>query len=272
MENVSLPVLLVLLTVLVSAPSRAATVDGLNIHYTDTGSGPALVFVHGWTCDLSSWDKQVPAFADRYRVIALDLPGHGESDAPAREAFSLALFARAIEAVREEAGVNKIVLVGHSMGAPVIRQYAIAFPDHVAGLVAVDGPMDLRTMRSRDSLFPDNLTREAREGIIRGMFVDSTPQAVQDHVLAMMLAPSEDVAQGAIDATFDPANRTADVIDAPVMAVVAGTGTVPDLAVTREVIPAFEVHQVAGTGHFLMLEKPEAFNALLDDFLNDLRP
>src|SRR5690606_16146848 len=103
-----------------------------------------IVFVHGWTCDETSWAEQVQAFADDYRVITLDLPGHGRSDVPAREDFSMDLFAGAVEAVRAEAGADKVVLVGHSMGAPVIRQYALTHPERVAGLVAVDGPLDLR--------------------------------------------------------------------------------------------------------------------------------
>ena len=114
----------VALSLLVTATASAATVDGLNIHSTTTGTGPAtLVLVHGWTCDESSWAGQVPALAKKYRVITVDLPGHGRSGAPADGKFSMDLFARAVEAVRAEARANRIVLVGHSMGAPVIRQY-----------------------------------------------------------------------------------------------------------------------------------------------------
>jgi pimeloyl-ACP methyl ester carboxylesterase len=111
----------------------AASVDGLKIHSSSAGTGKAtVVFVHGWTCDSTSWAAQVPALAKKYRVITLDLPGHGQSGSPADGKFSMDLFARAVEAVREEAKANTIVLVGHSMGAPVIRQYARLYPQHVA--------------------------------------------------------------------------------------------------------------------------------------------
>ena len=131
--------------VTLSAPLWAATVDGLAIHSSSTGAGPAtIVFVHGWTCDSSSWTGQVPAFAKKYRVITLDLPGHGKSGSPTDGKFSMDLFARAVEAVRAEAKADRVVLVGHSMGAPVIRQYARLHPQRVAGLVAVDGPLDMR--------------------------------------------------------------------------------------------------------------------------------
>ena len=98
-----------------------------------------MILVHGWTCDESSWDAQVPVLSQKYRVITLDLPGHGKSDPPKDGKFTMTVFARAVEAVRAEAKVDKVVLVGHSMGTPVIREYARLYPKHVAGLVPVDG-------------------------------------------------------------------------------------------------------------------------------------
>ena len=99
------------LGLLVAAPAAAASVDGLEIHSTVAGAGPkTVIFVHGWTCDQSSWAGQLQAFDDEYRVVTLDLPGHGKSDAPAQEAFSMELFAKAVEAVRQDVGADKVVL------------------------------------------------------------------------------------------------------------------------------------------------------------------
>ena len=109
----------------------AASVDGIPIHSTVHGKGPkTIVFVHGWTCDETSWDAQVPAFEKEYRVITLDLPGHGKSGSPKTGALTMDMFAKAIEAVRVEAGAGKIVLVGHSMGTPVIRQLRVIYSDN----------------------------------------------------------------------------------------------------------------------------------------------
>ena len=90
------------LTALVGAtPAWSATVDGIDIHWTSTGNGPqAVIFVHGWTCDSTSWQYQVPAISQQYRVITLDLPGHGKSESPEDGQFSMELFAPAVEAVR----------------------------------------------------------------------------------------------------------------------------------------------------------------------------
>src|SRR5436190_20635679 len=134
----------ILLAIPVSAPLStpvfAAAVDGAKVHWTSKGSGKeAVILVHGWTCDETSWDFQVPELSRKYHVITLDLPGHGKGDPPKDGKFSMTVFARAVEAVRAEAKIDKAVLVGHSMGTPVIREYARLYPQRVAGLVPVDG-------------------------------------------------------------------------------------------------------------------------------------
>jgi pimeloyl-ACP methyl ester carboxylesterase len=264
-----------ILALSVALSAHAASVDGININSTTTGKGPTLIFVHGWTCDLSSWTAQVPEFAKHYRVITLDLPGHGKSGSPQDGKFSADLFARAVEAVRAEAGADKVVLIGHSMGAPVIRQYAHNYPQHVAGLVAVDGPLDMRGFGAPQSgQGPPQMKGaeglKAREGMIRGMFVATTPEPLQKHILDMMLGAPEATANGAMAAMFDPAIRWTDPIRVPTYEVVAGTGRVPDIGASKDVLPNFDATQVAGTGHFVMMEKPDEFNRLLKGFLDKI--
>ena len=265
-----------ILAVPAAAPLSAASVDGLSIHSSSVGAGPTIVFVHGWTCDSSSWTAQVPAFAKEYRVITLDLPGHGQSASPKDGKFSMDLFARAVEAVRAEAGADRVVLVGHSMGAPVIRQYARSYPDRVSGLVAVDGPLDLRGFPPPQlgqgpppMSGPEGL--KAREGMIRSMFIAETPVALQEQILSMMLKAPEATAAGAMAAVFDPSIRWTDVIRVPALAVYAGTAQVPDAKTTKELFPNYEATQIAGTGHFLMMEKPEEFNRVLTAFLDEIK-
>ena len=253
---------------LLAAPAAAASVDGIEIHSTVAGAGPkTVILVHGWTCDESSWAGQVPAFDDDYRVVTLDLPGHGKSEAPAPDGFSMDLFARAVEAVRQEVGADKVVLVGHSMGAVVIREYALDYPEHVAGLVAVDGPLDMRPFKDFPGFGP--LTREARTTMIESMFVPATLPELRAQILAMMLGAAETTAVGASRAMFDPQlqAQAAQTIAAPALGVFAGGEGFGNTDATKEVVPNWSSAKFDGTGHFLMMEDPARFNAALSAFL-----
>jgi pimeloyl-ACP methyl ester carboxylesterase len=249
----------------------AASVDGITIHSSSKGEGKGtVVLVHGWTCDSTSWAAQVPELSKKYRVITLDLPGHGQSGSPVDGKFSMDLFARAVEAVRVEGKADRIVLVGHSMGAPVIRQYARRYPQHVAGLVAVDGPLEIRrwlqeTPGPPPVGGPDGL--KTREAMIRSMFTPRTPPALQQQVLAMMLKASEATAVGAMAAMFDTAIRDDVLLSMPVLAIYAGTAQLPNIEQMKTVLPNFEAAQISDTGHFLMMERPAEFNRVLTGFL-----
>jgi pimeloyl-ACP methyl ester carboxylesterase len=253
----------------VSVSLQAAAVDGLHIHSTTTGSGKTTVMlVHGYTCDETTWSEQVPALARQYRVITLDLPGHGKSDVPAVAKFSMDLFARAIEAVRAEAGADRVVLVGHSMGTPVILRYAHLYPQHTAALVMVDGVMfgAAPPVSGRGAMMAGPDGPANREAMVQRFFVAGTPPAVKDKVLHMMLAAPEATAVGAMNATFEPGGRTTQIPNVPVLAIYAGSPLAGREAVLS-LAPNADYTQIAGTGHFLMLEQPAEFNRRLLEFL-----
>jgi pimeloyl-ACP methyl ester carboxylesterase len=115
---------------------------------------------------------------------------------------------------------------------------------------------------------------KAREAMIRGMFTPATPAAIQQHVLKMMLAPPEATATGAMIATFDSSNGTASLSDyvttVPVLGIYAGT-PMANRDTLKSVFPNSEYVQMAGTGHFVMMERPEEFNRLLLAFLGKVK-
>lgn len=268
------------ISAVLAPPLSAQSINGANIHWASAGTGKAtLVFVHGWTCDSTSWSVQVPVLAKKYRVITLDLPGHGQGGSPADGKFSIDLFASAVEAVREAAMTDMVVLVGHSMGAPpVIRAYTRLYPQHVAALVAVDGPLDMRVGGPQHGRTPPPMTGaeglKTRENMISWMFTPQTPAALQDQIRTMMLRTPEATAAGALAAMFDPANRTDDVVRVPALAIYAGTAqlpTVAELEQTKKSLPNFEAIQIMGAGHFVMMEKPDEFNEVLTAFVDRLK-
>ena len=113
------------------APGRLA--------YESEGSGQPLVFIHGLTFDRTSWQPITGRLAGEYRCVAVDLPGHGDSDGPPRP---LDETAAAIHRLLDELGIERPVVVGHSMGAAVAGIYAAAYT--VRGVVDVDQPLYVR--------------------------------------------------------------------------------------------------------------------------------
>src|SRR6185503_10955767 len=161
--------------------------------------------------------------------------------------------------------------------------YARLYPQHVAGLVAVDGPLVMtgfgggpRGGGARGDgpprpLFTGPEGLKARENMIRGMFTPQTPQPLQQQILAMMLKAPEATASGAMAAVFDPALQKDDVMPMPAFAIYAGTGSLPNADDMKKTLPNFRATKIAGTGHFVMMENPQEFNRLLAEFLSTIK-
>ena len=184
------------------------------------------------------------------------------------------LFVRAVEAVRIEAGVDQIVLVGHSMGTPVIRQYAITYPARIKALVLVDGLVQVAGgfgsgPRSQPPLIGAAGLR-ARQNFVASMFSEATTPALRERIRSMMLSTPEDTAAGAYLATWDTSTWRNDPVAMPVLGIYADASTLSNPEAMALLYPNLEYHEISGTGHFLMMEKPDEFNRLLRSFLNRL--
>ena len=254
----------------------AAAVDGLHIHYTVTGSqSRTVVLVHGYTCDETTWTEQLPALSKQFRVVTIDLPGHGKSDSAKDGKLSMDLFARAVESVRAEVKPERPVLVGHSMGTPVILRYAHLYPGNVSALVFVDGLMPVPTAQASASAnlgaaMGGPTGRAAREAMIHRFFGAGTPPEVQTRVLNMMLSAPEATAVSATNATREPAGQTTEIPMIPILGIYAGPSGIASEQSVHAAFPWVDYKSIPGTGHFLMMEKPAEFNRLLLSFLTNL--
>ncbi|HEX5734356.1 MAG TPA: alpha/beta hydrolase [Blastocatellia bacterium] len=269
--------LMLLLTPMTSfsseAESRFASLDGARVHYKSYGKGSeAVVFIHGWTCDMSFWRLQVPAFESKTRVIAIDLPGHGLSDKPQIN-YNMDLFARAIDSVLRDAKVDRAVLVGHSMGTPVVRQFYRKYPEKTRALVLVDGGLRMMFDKAMMDAFTKPLRgpnyKEAAARLVDGMTGTMISTALREEVKAAMLATPQHVAVSAMDALADQANYGPDKIEVPVLAFFAKSPFWPadNEQFFRSLAPNLEYHMWEGVSHFLMMDKPKEFNETLLAFL-----
>jgi pimeloyl-ACP methyl ester carboxylesterase len=253
--------------------SQYAKLDGARIHYKSYGKGrDALVLVHGWTCNLDNWRDQIPDFAKRNRVVALDLPGHGQSDKP-QITYTMDLFANAIDAVMRDAKVEHAVLVGHSMGTPVARQFYRKYPQKTLAIVIVDGglrPFGTKEMRNGFlTMFRSPGYKEAGKQVFAQMAA-TLPAAELERLNTSFANTPQYVLASAMESMNDDALYGPDKINVPVFAIIAKSPFWP--ADTKEFLhglaPDLELQWWEGVGHFLMIEKPKQFNDAVTAFLN----
>jgi pimeloyl-ACP methyl ester carboxylesterase len=174
---------------------------GLHIHYRDQGNpnGPPIVMIHGFSASLHAWEPWVARLGDTYRIITLDLPGHGLTRAPSTYVTSLARYADVTDTLAQRLGLGRYVVVGNSMGGGAAWELALRHPGHVRGLVLVDSvgwPMPRRNEGSPlifkilsnpvGRMLLKNLdTRNLAEKGLRSAYVDQslvTPALVDRYV------------------------------------------------------------------------------------------
>ncbi|HEY9217695.1 MAG TPA: alpha/beta fold hydrolase, partial [Phenylobacterium sp.] len=134
-----------------NAASRYMTTeDGLRVHYRDEGprNAPAIVLVHGFAASLHAWEPWAERLKGDYRVVTLDLPGHGLTRAPADYQMSTAGNVAVVDELTRRLGVGRFVLAGNSMGGAVAWSYALAHPERLDGLVLVNAAGGPSTARS----------------------------------------------------------------------------------------------------------------------------
>jgi len=245
--------------------SKFAELRGVKVHYNDVGGKDknALVFVHGWTCSADFWRQSIHAFPN-YRVVAVDLPGHGLSDKPQTD-YSMEYFAKAIEAVMKDARIKKAVLVGHSMGTPVIRQFYRLYPEKTLGLVIVDGalrPMGTKEQNEQYMAFLRADYKANAPKMVEGITMGMSDEKLRQEIRAAMLATPEHVAVSAMAGMTDEKIWTNDKINVPVLAILAQSPFwKPDTAdFYRSIAPNLDFRMWQGVSHFLMMERPQLFN------------
>ena len=245
------------------------------IEYKAAGtSGKAIVFIHGWSCDKSYWDLQIPYFSEKYRVVAIDLPGHGDSQYD-RDEWTMEAFGKDVAAVVEGLDLQEVVLVGHSMGGSVILAAAQVLGDKVVGLVGVDTFQDLETVYPEEQLnayikpFEENFV-ETTKGFVRSMFPPTADSLLVERIAFDMSSAPEDVALGSFRGLFDfKPIPVLEQIKTPIYGINSDMYPV-NIEAGKRHITRFNIRFMEGYGHFLHQEDPDQFNRILDEILKEI--
>ena len=261
---------------MMSTSVHAASVtgaDGVSIHYERYGDGDTtIVFVHGWTCDRSYWREQIDAFSAGNRVIAIDLGGHGESGGD-RDDWSMAAFGEDVAAVVSAENARNVVLVGHSMGGPVVIEAARRLGDRIKLVVAVD-----TLQQPSQAPYTEEQSLElwapfreafapAIEGFVRqSFFLPGAPAEIVDWVAKDMASADAEMALAAGHAltTWNAPEGIASISDVPFVLINADYRPTDAIGL-REVHPGGRLILMSDVGHFPMLVTPGEFNQVLGD-------
>ena len=265
------------------AASRSAgrMIDGVG--FSEAGRGaPALIFIHGGLGDRHDWSSQFQALSADHHVLALDLPGHGQSHGlPCR---SIEELAAAVQAVRRECVTSTAFLVGHGFGCSVAVETARQDPCAIAGLILIEGhplaPAALATLSSA-TLTPQTL----RAGLMRSyetMFTRATDPSLRRRVLAHVANVADELIAALVCcgvAWGSSAVAALGELTVPTLLIEATSlrdGRFAPLAdgeeatwvqVCRDQLPGVQVTRIRGAGHLLPSEQPAQVNDLISDFV-----
>jgi 3-oxoadipate enol-lactonase len=257
---------------------RRVRTNGIALRAVDVGRGRPLVFLHGLGWDGTLWASAARRFADRYRVIAGDTRGHGQSDKPPGP-YSIDLFAADWLGLLDELGIDRAGIIGFSQGGMIAQVLALEHPERVAALVLVStacrsDPGAKEKMEERIRLArtegPAAAARVAATAIFSKRFTDARPNVIQGFI-AWRTAAQQDPLLEATRAAygFDVSARLS-AVQIPTLVMYGDEDALTPPPIVRYVadcLPRPELVCVAGAGHMIPIEQPEAFESHLGAFL-----
>ena len=249
------------------------------VAYSDTGSGPMLVLLHATLHDRHDYDSVLPALAANHRVIAVDWPGHGESDAAAGgQQVTAPLLADVLEEVVVDRDLRGLRLIGNSVGGFAAARLAIRHPGRVAGLVLVDngGFVSNPIIRTFCRVMgTPAITKRIMPRFVKSYMQPKTPS---DHAIVERCVARARTSEGTVLAASmwrsfatpgHDLHEQADRLTAPTQILWGRKDRAAPLAVGRAThkLLAHSELEVLDTGHVVFSSEPEAFLRVVEPFL-----
>ena len=252
--------------------------DGVSISFDNEGKGETtIILVHGWSNNRSIWDAQVSHFSEKYRVIAVDLPGFGKSGNN-RSEWTIASYGKDISTIIQQLKLKKVVLVGFSLGAPIVIEAANEVPDHVIGVVLVD---DLQEVEMQipppmahyfDSVMMDLINNPTKEKLVGNGFFKKNVDSAFHRVVAFLEGVSHigwrESLAGYIKWQNEHCTNSIKTVKAPIIAINSDLQPT-NVEAFRKYAPTFKAKIVEDVGHVIMWDNTEEFNRLLEESIQE---
>lgn len=243
--------------------------------YEEHGVGaPPLVFVPGWCCDRTLFAPQVDHFRRTHRVVALDPRGCGASPVT-EDGYDIPSLAADVGALCDDLGLERPVLIGHSLGGMIGLELAAGRPELVGAVIGVDpGPIDpLPDVREQFVALAEAIEADGdddpRRAYVEGLFLPDDDAVARQHTLDVMCAVPARVAADVLRGVAEwDGVRALRGCDAPVLAILSRPvgSNAPDRLLALK--PEIEIGVTVGSGHFHQLVVPEQVNAMIERFLS----
>ncbi len=255
---------------------NAISADGVSIAYEVRGEGePALVFVHGWGNNRSIWGTQVAHFSQKYKVIAIDLAGFGESGND-RKMWSMESFGDDVVAVVNKLNLKNVILIGFSMGGPVVLEAAKRVPEHIVGVVLVDVLHDIKKVYSQEEInnlihyYMDLVTEPTIEKL--EPFFKKNREESFKRITTMIKDVSKvgwrESAKDIFRWFNEDCIKSLQKIQAPVISINSDQPPT-NVEAFKEYVPSFEAKIIPDVGHVIFWDAPDKFNRLLEETIQE---
>lgn len=251
----------------VIGPIKVEAPDGVKIAATVHSTGhPTVVLVHGWMCDQTYWEAQVPTLSKHFGVVTVDLAGHGLSGTE-RQAWTIASLGEDVAAVISQLQLDDVAVIGHSMGGRVGLEVARLLPGTVIGVIGVDTLQDAEQRWDPEEV--DGLLAGFEAdfmttcgGFVRSMFGDHASEVVINEVATDMCSGPGEIGTALIRdyVTYDLA-AALQAAHVPIRSINADKW--PTNVSANQKYADFDAVILNGYGHFLMQEAPEELNEAL---------
>lgn len=251
------------------------TSDNIRMAYQSCGNGDTtLLFIHGWCINKEYWQPQFDHFCGRYKLVAVDLPGFGQSGKN-RTDWSFEKYARDIKNCIDQLHLKNVVLIGHSMSGDIVLKTDVSYPDHIIGLIGIDNlhqpgkPMDSAELAQTDSFFNamlNNYHSTIEEVMPVYLFQPSTPDSIRQRVMQDVLQTDSVLSVAVSRAQTEISQQQQNLmrqIHHPLCLVNSDAFPTSLDSLNKYCAHGCKLYLVPGTGHYPMVEKPELFNMAL---------
>jgi pimeloyl-ACP methyl ester carboxylesterase len=258
--------------------AKKARVGSTEISFYDEGKGNPILLIHGFAGSKQYWDRVIPKLASEYRVIALDLPGHGDSGM-SKDNYSIEDMAGTVNELLDQLDLDKVTMFGHSLGGYITLAFAELYPDYLNGFALVHSTANPDSVEAKEAReanakkIQEDGARPFIEGLSRKLFSPENTEVNSTEIEETVKIGMYTKVEGLVSALLAMKNRpernhVLKDTELPVLLIAGEQDQIIPAEKTFTVTkPNIEKEILTGAGHMSMYEQPEELVKVMKDFL-----